>query len=233
MDIATGIGDVLPPAAASGTSITETNLLSYIQQVEQAEQGAFYVDGTGEFIFRDRWYTATASLATLSQVTLASDTNSAHLHFSAVVPASDNTDIWNDVTAQTQADGSLPQSAQDPASIARYGRRSLTGYTSLPYIYDQTALGEATVLIAAYAEPLPRIRSIVLDNTSNSGANLPYMLGLDILTLITVIWQPVDGSDSPLVQNYLTESIKHEVTPGKWKTTWGLSLPYTWLTWSQ
>lgn len=238
MSIAPGIGDISAINETDDTDESEasailtTNVLSYIQQVEQAEQGTFYVDQVGNFVFNDRWYTSTGA-GWFVQGVMASDDDTSHHQpmVGSVVPASDDLDIWNDVVTQTQADDSLPQRSQDAASIARYGRRSLTGYTSLPYDYDQTAAGCGQTLCAAYAQPQPRIRSISFDNAAGAGANFPLMLGLQLLEMVQVSWQPVDGSNSPLVQNYLVEAITHEVSQAHWKTTFALALPYSWLTW--
>jgi hypothetical protein len=111
------------------------------------------------------------------------------------------------------------------ASIAKYGMRSLTGYTSTLNVdtADVIALGQR--LLQTYQTPVIRIRELTLDNVADGGANLPQMLGRKLLDRITVNWQPLDGSNSILNQDTLIEQISHTVTKTQWVTTWKTALP--------
>ena len=218
-NIATGSSLVQPPTS----SLTTLSALSYIQTIEATEQGAFYCDESGVFVYRDRHYVITASAANTSQATFANDLTAGHFHFlsQSLVPAEDDLDLWNDVPGQRQ--GGVLQRSQDASSIRAYQKRTLTGYTSGLQTSDNEVLDLTQWLVAHYGVPITRVRSISLDNTADAGANLPQMLGRTLLDRITISWQPIDGTTVPFDQDSLIESITHNVTQSKWVTTWQLS----------
>ena len=217
-DLDTGISEV----QAASASLAQTASLSYIQTLETTEQGMFFTDESGNLIFYDRHYIITAPAANTSNGIFANDTNSAHYHYlAALIPASDDLDLWTDVLGSRQ-NGVLQQSTNQ-AAAALYGYRTLTGFTGLLSTSDGEVLSLTQWLLAHYDYPLPRVRQLVLDSLSGKGANFPQMLGRKLLDRITLEWTPLDGADAMFDQDSLIESVQHDVTPEYWKTTWGLS----------
>lgn len=138
-----------------------------------------------------------------------------------LVPAMDDTDLWNDVPGQRNS--GVMQRSSNALSISQYGRRTLTGYTGQVSTTDAEVVGQTQWLLQMYHIPFTRCRAITLSSVSNNGANLAQMLGRNIFDQVTLIWNPIDGSTSYFNQSSLIESIHHDVTMQEWKTTFGLS----------
>ena len=227
---ATGISAVQSPQS----SLTTSPALSYIQTVENTEQGFFYVDEAGIFTYRDRHYVLQNSAAVTSNGIFASDTNTSHFKYLAgsIIPAADALDLWNDAPVSATANAALSvtgvtQNAPNADSISAFGSRTLQGYTSLLQTTDVEALALSQWLVTHYNTPIPRVRQMKQNSNTTNPSSLPQMLGRKLLDRITVIWQPLDGTASPLTQDSLIESIQHDFGPDLWTTTWGLSVAET------
>jgi hypothetical protein len=239
--IATGVIEVQAPQISTaqtttydpGASSGPTPILTAVQQIETTEQGFFYVDETGLLQYLNSEYQLTATASNTSNGVFANDTNPAHYHFTAIVPALDDQDLWNDVVVSRQAPTAGPDANTTPSqydlqnadSVAQFGMRSLTGYTDTLNVSDEDVIALGQRLLQAYSTPVLRVRQLTLDSISDGGANFPQMLGRKLLDRITVNWQPFDGSDSALVQDTLIEQITHTVTKAKWTTTWKTAPP--------
>ena len=231
--IATGISAVQAPQS----SLTTSPSLSYIQTVENTEQGFFYVDEAGIYTYRDRHYVLQNAAAITSNATFASDTNTSHHKIVAgsIVPAEDALDLWNDApvsaTANLPTRGGRGHSEGRPELQTAQARlplsRTLQGYTSMLQTSDVEALALSQWLVAHYATPIPRVRQMKLNSNTTTPSTLPQMLGRKLLDRITVIWQPLDGSASAFTQDSLIETIQHDFGPDLWTTTWGLSVAET------
>lgn len=220
-NIATGISQV----QAATTLLTQTSALSYMQSIESTEMGALFVDPSGNLTFLDRHYIITATAATVSNGTFSnrpSDIASgAFAYLAGLVPALDDTDLWNDVPGQRN--GGVLQRTQNTTSIKYYLRRTLTGYTGQLQTTDAEVLAQTQWLCQMYSTPYTRCRSLTLSSVTDSGRNLQQMLGRAIFDRITLVWNPIDGSSVYFNQPSLIESIQHTVTQQQWITTWGLS----------
>lgn len=218
--LATGISEV----QAATSSLTTTSALSYIQTVEATEQGFFFVDESGNLVFRDRHYILTASAAIVSNGYFASDHNPSHFQYlvGSIVPTPDDLDLWNDVPVSLQG-STTTERALNRASVTQFGYRTLQGFTGMLQTSDTEALAMAEWLLAHYDAPLVRVRQVAMDNTNRAGANFPQMLGRQLLDRVTIDWLPLDGTTVHFIQDSLIESIQHDFTQDTWKTTWGLS----------
>ena len=78
-------------------------------------------------------------------------------------------------------------------------------------------------LLYQYKQPATRVRAISMDSTINGGANLPQMLGRQLLDRITINWRPMDGSGVDFSQQSLIEQITHTIEPQKWTTTFAVT----------
>jgi hypothetical protein len=217
-NIATGIQQ----CQGATSSLTTTAALSYLQTVASTEMGSLFCDPSGIVTFYDRHYIITAPAATISNCTLADDTNPAHYHYMpGLVPAMDDVDLWNDIPCQRT--GGILQRTTNTLSIKQYTKRTLTGYTGELQTNDNDVLAQSQWLAAHYSVPYTRCRSVTLSSRTDNGKNLVQMLGRGILDNITLIWKPIDGSTVSFNQASLIESIAHVVTQAEWVTTWGLS----------
>jgi hypothetical protein len=218
-NIATGVQLV----QGATSSLTATQVLSYLQTVSSTELGSLFINQSGVLTYYDRHYAITAPAATISNATLSNrgtDTN-VYRYMTDLVPAMDDVDLWNDVPAQRT--GGVLQRATSALSIKQYTKRTMTGYTGQLQTNDNDVLAEAQWLLAHYSIPYTRCRQITLSSVTDHGKNLQQMLGRGPLDLITLIWNPIDNSTVYFNQASLIESIQHTVTQEEWVTQWGLA----------
>ena len=116
-------------------ALTTTPVLSYVQSVENTEQGFFYVDESGNFVFRDRHYSVQNPAAITSNGVFANDANTAHFKFlqGSIIPADDALDLWNDapVSATTNAAIGVTGDVQDAPNLDSqrwYFKRTIQGF---------------------------------------------------------------------------------------------------------
>ena len=208
--------------AGATSSLNQSTAMAYLQQVVNTERGLLYQDPSGVIQFKNRQYVYTNSTSVNSQVTFTYHVGGGQYYLAqGLVPQEDDTDLWNDIHVSRQ--GGVVQSATNSTSITNYGRRSLQGYTSLLFTNDTDANDLAEGLAFQYSQPAPRVRSITLASTINAGSTMPYMLGLNLLDRVTVVWKPLDGSSVDFSQQSLVEQVSHSVTPGEWITTLALT----------
>src|ERR1035437_2263611 len=208
------------------SSLTQTSALSYFQSVESTEMGALFIDPAGIITFYDRHYIITATAATISNGRFPNEPSSELFgtyfrYMPGLVPAMDDTDLWNDVPAQRN--GGVLQRSTNLTRVKQYLKRTLTGYTGELQITDAEVLAQTQWLLAHYDTPYTRCRSMTLSSRTDAGKNLDQMLGRGIFDNITLVWNPIDGSLVYFNQDSLIESIQHSVTQSEWITTWGLS----------
>jgi hypothetical protein len=213
---------------AATSSLATTTVMSYLNQVAASERGFLYQDHNGASVGAITFYSREHVYETPASTT----TNAFYNYTGASVyqylsgnftPAKDDLDLWNNIPVNRQ--GGIVQLAQDVGSQSLFGRRTLTGYTSMLFEFDADSFGLASGLLYQYKEPKSRVRSLTQDSTINSGANMPQMLGRQLLDRITVNWQPIDGSGVDFVQDCLIEMVTHSVSAQTmtWTTTWALT----------
>ena len=208
------------------STVTNQQALTYLQTIEKVEQGFGYVDESGVYTFRARSYTWNG----ISQGTIASDNNSAHMHAESgqIIPEAGSVDLWNTIPVSARANSALgvtgsTQTAENADSAQWYGKRALTGYTSFLMTSDSAALALSQYLVNRYSTPQARVKTARVDSLVSQGAQFPQMLGRKLLDRLTVNWQPLDGTSSPFVQDSYVEQISHTVTPDQWVTDWALT----------
>ncbi len=57
------------------------------------------------------------------------------------------------------------------------------------------------------------MRAITLNSMTNDGSSMPYMLGLELLDRMTIVWKPLDGWSVDFSQQSLLEQITHTASP--------------------
>lgn len=203
--------------------LSTTTALSYINTVNNTERGFFFQDTSGVCQYRNRNYVYQTAASTTSQATFGYSAGQLHYYSTGFTPGEDDLDLWNNIPVQRQ--GGLVQTAANSTSQTKYGRRTLTGYTSLLFNSDEDSADLAQFLLYQYANPMARVRAIVMDSTISNGANLPQMLGRNLLDRITINWRPIDGSGVDFSQQSLIEQVTHTVTsnPPVWSTTFAVT----------
>jgi len=217
----TGLQAGSQPCQPEAQSTTLTTALDFIMYANDTEVGLFYQKSDGTFSFSNRFYCYTNATSTTSQGTFGDNTGtSLHFQIQALNIPQDDLDLWSDVTAQ-RTNGIL-QEATSSTSTTAYGWSTLQR-TSLMCQTDAQALNTAELLLCLYGSPLLRVDSITLASTANSGANLPQMLGRNLLDRVTI--QRQGPGETQFAQDSVIEHIAHsfDSATGVWRTTWKLS----------
>lgn len=181
-----------------------------ISTVSDSEFGAFFFDGGGNAVFRDR---DSLVLAAANSPTAFADDGTG-IAYMGVTFAHDDVLIANDVTVSRV--GGTPQEVQDAASQAAYYKQSLER-TNLLMDSDDDALNQATSILTMRKDPKVRIESFVLDLSENVSARV--LAGLTLTFGDVVSLKKSQPGGSSLVATLSVQGVEHEVTPASWRTT--------------
>lgn len=226
------IGGASSGTAASGSGVTTTTALDYLQILAETEPGIVFGGPDGNVYSYNREYQYMVSAATTSNG-IFGDTPSASYYFNpqSFSPRSDDQDVYTIFqvqSARTSSNGTAAplQQISVASAITQFGQRTLQGLTQLLQQYDIDANAMASNYAIWYSKQRVRFDSIQLDSKSQGGGNFVQMLGRGIFDRITIEYQGQTAA-SQYTGDHLIESIAHEVNldPGEWRTTWALS-PY-------
>ena len=204
---------------------TQTKALSFLQKLEQTEQGQCYVNAGGSLVFEDRYHRYENPNA--SSVATFGDGGSAYpseipYALGGVVLNFDRAELFNDVQV-TRRNGSL-QEAVNNASVTEYTNRTMPGLSDLMMATDLDAFYCAQWVLSGTAYPQLRVGNLILDPTVDARL-WPLVLGLEIGNVVTVNKHNIPGGGSPVSLIVRVEGIEHQVDPPRsWKTTVHLSL---------
>lgn len=190
---------------------TLRTVLNAIQQVEETELGAFYMDANGVATFKDRDSLAAADAA--SPTVFTDDVAVVPgVLYNAVDFALDDTLIQNAVTVQPA--GLTAQYAENAASIVKYFTHSISR-TDLLMSTTADALAQAQCIVNARAYDELRIDQIRVDLSNGAPATrVQAGLGLDFLNNIRVVRTAPGGV---IDKTLLIHGISHDVTPNNWQ----------------
>ena len=191
--------------------------LAAIQNCEFSEQGAFYMDGSGNATFKNRTSVQTAVSATPTK--FANDGTG--IPYFNINPVFDDKLIINQATITRL--GGTAQTASNAASVSKYFPHSVN-YGNLMVETDAVALDIAGAYVSSRAETTLRIDSLTLDLTTPSySAGILAALDFDYFTNVRVVNVGQDGS---IIDKTLqVVGIAHDINSNSWKTTFTLSEP--------
>lgn len=197
--------------ADPGTARTS---LAACQTVQISEYGAFYMDASGNAVFKDR-LTCTKSPDATAVVFNDNGTNISY--FNALWLLNDS-QIFN--KAFITATGLATQTAQNDASIAKYFTH---GYTQQDLLMQTTtdALNYAQAYVASRAETTVRCDAITLDlYTNNYAVGTVAALDLDFFDPVSITTtQPAVTGTSTLTKTLQVFGVAHSISVNSWKTT--------------
>lgn len=231
-----GIGNVAlsqqGAAFIAAASLTNVSALQRIQDMMQAEDGIFFIDGQGYANFQGRHYRILRTAATTSNGTFG-DGGGSELPYQSLEPVYDDTQIWNDV--HVTASGGTEQVWTDVTSLTTYFQRTLTKTglifgDATPFggqSIDNEASSMAEWLLYNYKNPLFRFDSMTLEG-GYSDSLWPHMLGREISDRITVKRRPPPSGSTVISKDCWIEAIEHRITDItasylRWQTRWQLS----------
>jgi hypothetical protein len=197
-------------------SYLNVNPLMFIQQLVEAENGLFFIQGDGKGRFQDRHWRIRNST---SNATFGTATG--ELPYESVDQSFDDQLIYNDVQI-TRAGGALQQ-AIDATSQAAYGPRLLPR-TGILLGTDAEALGLAQWLLLRYKDPALRIPRMTLSGDMAPSALWPQLLGRDLSDKITVRVRPPPSGSSLIEKSARIEAISHTIGADSWRVGWDLSM---------
>ena len=200
--------------ADPGTSRTS---LQAIQNIEFSEQGAFFIEPSGDARFISR--SAIQAKSGVNPTFFSNDGTG--INYRNIVTALDDKLIIN-TTSITRAGGTA-QTASNTASQIKYFPHSYTA-TDLLVQTDAQALDIAQAYTATRAETTLRVDALTLDlNTADYAAGTTAALTLDFFDTIRV---KNVGQDGTVIDKTLQcMGVVHEITPGTWNTTFVTSEP--------
>lgn len=206
-DISTGSLEVQAGMA------TTTNLLTAFKQVEEAEQGQFFMGADGDAVFRDRNYKRTQQFN--SNATFGNGVG--ELPFSDVITNFDESRIVN-IVSVTRA-GGTEQLVQNTTSINDFGSRE-NNLTDTLNVSDSDALSIAQQRLAQFDNTSPRVEGLVINPLADT--NLwTQALGRELGDKITVKI-PLPASTTMEFGVHI-ESIRHTIDANNKTWSWNVS----------
>jgi hypothetical protein len=190
---------------------TARTALQAIKNVEFVEQGAFYMNGEGNAVFRSRRYIMGKSGK--NPTNYANDGTG--INYSGIVFANDDKTIINDAII-TNINGTA-QESYNQASIDKYFQHSMN-QNNLVGQSDADALNIARIYVASRAYNSIRIDSITLDmNTINYAAGITAALTTDYFDTMAI---KNVGQNGTVIQKTLQNlGQAYEITPNTFDVT--------------
>jgi len=172
-----------------GADTLTGNALEYLQKVETSEQGALFIDKSGNLVFQDR---LTATPTSDSLITFADDGTGIPY---TQVTVNYGTELLINTVTVTSAAGS--STAQNSRSRTSYGVSS----ESVETLVDSTAqlLNIADFIVSKYGEPEYRFESIALNLDEMTAPNKASVLGMELWDVILIKFTP-NGVGAPIAQ---------------------------------
>jgi hypothetical protein len=159
---------------------TQRTGLQAIKQVEATEQGGFYVNGSGQAVFRSRAYIMAKSG---TNPTVFAN-NGTGINYKNIAFANDDKLIINNSTFQNV--GGTAQTATDVNSVAKYFAHSFSS-SALVAQTDADALNVARIYTATRSETSLRIDAMTLDlTTPDYAAGITAALTLDYFDTVKI-----------------------------------------------
>jgi hypothetical protein len=179
--------------------------------VEFVEQGAFYMSGEGNAIFRSRAYIMSKS----GQNPTSFANDGTGINYSGIAFANDDKTIINDAIVTNI--GGTAQESYNQASIDKYFQHSLNQNNLVGYS-DADALNIARIYVASRATNSIRIDSITLDmNTINYSAGIIAALSMDYFNTMAI---KNVGQNGTVIQKTLQNlGQAYEITPNTFDVT--------------
>jgi len=208
--------------ALIGMVLNGQKALSEVYLASDGDLGQTYIAQDGKWTYRGHRWRLQNSLT--SQGTMGEDSAGGELAYSDLV-VDDGSDelIWN--RCQIQAfDGTTPGSFDivDSTSKTKYGESANNiGQTGLANL--NVAKNTAEWVVAQYAYPIYRVKSLKIMPLVKPSTLIPFVLGLEIGERITVKSRPMNVG-SVDTQDVYVEGIAHDFDiSGDWTVTLQLS----------
>jgi hypothetical protein len=187
---------------------TSRTALGALKNVEFSEQGAFYMDGSGTAVFKDRSDVISSIAGTPIEFNQTTG-----IPYRNLVYAFDDKLIQNQCTI-TRVGGS-PQFAENAASATRYFPHSYSA-DNLVIDTDANALNIARTFVATRAETTIRIDQLLVD-LLDPAVPTNTMIGLEYFDVCKITNVQPDGST--IVKTLQVQGLNWNITPNSMQVT--------------
>ena len=186
------------------TIAANTNVLTYLQRIEKAEQGFLFVDRSGSLTFTDR---VSASFVTPSALFNDDGTD---LPYSNLSTVAGQEFFFNKIV--TKRDGGTEQVANSASSQTEFGILTLA-LTDLLLDDDADALTLADSLLERFSEPSYRFDVLTVDLNALGSVDRATLNELELADVINVTRNFATGSPASVSLDFSIDRIRHRVTP--------------------
>lgn len=214
-DIDDGIATLQADSIGGTADPAPVNALKYLQQVQQAEQGALFIDAAGALTFKDR-----ESLQVLTDVVFTDEGDG--IPFSNIEASYGGEAIRNAISVSRLNGGTV--TATDNDSIDEYGRVSFDLSNTL-LVDDTEAQTVADILLSRYKEPRLRISALDVIANALSDEQLNDVLALDLGDRVTIDFTP-SGIGDKISEGLVVESIEHTIDPTQHRMRFSFFEPF-------
>lgn len=180
-----------------------TNVLSYLQTIEESEPGVIFMNKSGSIAFRDRVNVPPL----IDTLIFALDGRAEAIPFSDVEVVYGSENLYNRVVITRT--GGTAQVAEDTTSQGIYGIQTLS-IDNLLMSTDSAASDIAQYFVGIYAEPELRFSKIGVTLQDKSTSDQNEILNLEINDIVKIVYTPNNIGD-PIIQNALITGIRQEI----------------------
>lgn len=186
----------------------DTNVLQYLQLVEQTEPGSFFISAAGSATFRDRNVAAVVGTATFAD-------DGSGIGYSALEVVYGTELLYNRVNI-TRNGGAVQTAdyapSQDQYSISTLDQSGLLMQT------DADALTLAQYLLGRYQQPELRFDQLTIELSGLTTAQQATVLSLELTNVVTVKFTP-NKVGTQVSQNCQIIGIAHDIRPDSHRVT--------------
>ena len=194
---------------------TQRNALEAIQNIEESDLGAFFIDPDGYATYYSRIDLSQKASGTATEF----NDDGTDIAYQDIDISLDDTELANQVTL-TRLSGS-PQTVSDAASISEYFLRSYSS-SGLMMRTNTIAENRARQILAYRKDARLRVDSITLDLSSPSNRVVPG-LSLDVGDPIIVNREMAAATMFDL--RITVNGVNHDITPERWTTRFTTAYP--------
>lgn len=210
-----GQGVAVLGGGAAFTIDVNTNALSYLQQINDAEQGYLFIAADGTLVFAER------ILPAFPVIAAQFSDDGTELPYSGLDVIYGSEFLYNRV--QTNVSGGTEQIADDAQSQSEFGIITLA-LSDLLLKDDAAALTLADVLLDRYAQPeyrFDRLRTIYNDLNATDRADLTM---LEISNIVQVSRTFNVGTPASVTREFSIEGVQHVISAQSHSVTYALAV---------
>lgn len=192
-----------------------TNVLTYIQKINEAEGGYVFIDGGGDLNFIER----KDAIFGNSAVAFADDGTG--IPYAKLGVSYGQEFLYNKVIIKNS--GGVEQIADDVASQAEYGVSTLSKSDML-LSTDAQALVFANYLLDKYKEPVFRLDSLGIVMNDLSSGQKTSVLGLELSDALSIKKTYSSGTPATVTSGFGVQRITHKLTSISHSVLFGLEV---------